>query len=97
MKRLLACLLLIGVVGCGGPETEEEAVAALKKLEAYFWLNDQEKVVEIHYYGPKSTDAGLVHLKGLTNLYLLVLYGTRITDAGVAELQKALPDCEILH
>ena len=29
-----------------------------------------------------------------------VLYnfdGTKVTDAGVAELQKALPDCEITH
>ena len=43
------------------------------------------------------TDAGLEHLKGLTNLSFLNLAGTQVTDAGVAELQKALPDCEITH
>jgi hypothetical protein len=37
----------------------------------------------------------LVHLKGLTNLKQLVLKGTKVTDAGVAELQKALPNCKI--
>jgi len=41
-------------------------------------------------------DAGLVHLKGLTNLEVLWL-GSNITDAGVAELKKALPDCEIIR
>ena len=41
------------------------------------------------------TDAGLVHLKGLAKLEMLSLYGTKVTDAGVAELQKALPNCEI--
>jgi hypothetical protein len=43
------------------------------------------------------TDAGLVHLAGLTNLKTLYLFRTQITDAGVAELKKSLPNCEIRH
>ena len=43
------------------------------------------------------TDAGLVHLKGLTGLQTLELSNTKVTDAGIAELQKALPNCEINH
>ena len=44
------------------------------------------------------TDAGLVHLKELTNLQSLDLTGCeKITDSGVAELQKALPNCEITY
>ena len=43
----------------------------------------------------KITDAGLVHLKGMTGLSMLLLQGTKVTDAGVADLQKALPDCKI--
>ncbi|MEE3369013.1 MAG: hypothetical protein VX346_06690 [Planctomycetota bacterium] len=42
----------------------------------------------------RVTNQGLVHLQNLTNLRSLVL-GGRITDAGVAELQKALPNCDI--
>jgi hypothetical protein len=38
----------------------------------------------------KVTDAGLEHLKGLTGLQTLDL-STKVTKAGVAELQKALP------
>ena len=41
------------------------------------------------------TDAGLAHIKGLTQLQVLNLGGTKITDAGVADLQKALPNCKI--
>ena len=39
-------------------------------------------------------DAERVHLKGLTNLQGLVL-PKQITDAGIAELQEALPNCDI--
>ena len=34
------------------------------------------------------TDAGLVHLKGLTKLHYLNLVGTEVTDAGIAELKR---------
>jgi internalin A len=40
-------------------------------------------------------DAGLVHLKGLMSLSRLHLYRTMVTDAGVKELQSALPKCKI--
>jgi len=36
-----------------------------------------------------------VHLKGLTNLQELSVNETKVTDAGVAELKKALPNCKI--
>ena len=46
--------------------------------------------------GTKVTDAGLGHLKGLTNLRTLYLFLTQITDAGIADLKKSLPNCEII-
>ena len=45
--------------------------------------------------GLGSTDAGLVHLKRMTNLSKLEIRGTRVTDAGVRELQQALPGLTI--
>ena len=45
----------------------------------------------------KVTDAGLVHLKGLTKLEVLVLRRTKVTPAGVKQLQQALPNCKITH
>ena len=58
--------------------------------------NSEGQVVEIGLSNNKKvTDAGLVHLKGLTGLKDLGLYGTKVTNAGVAELKKALPKCKI--
>ena len=41
------------------------------------------------------SDTGLPHLKALKNLHTLGLTGTKVTAAGVADLQKALPKCDI--
>ena len=41
------------------------------------------------------TDVGLKEVTKLQNLRSLSLRDTQITDAGVAELKKALPKCEI--
>jgi len=38
----------------------------------------------------------LVHLKGLTQLQYLGLQQTKVTAAGVADLQKSLPNCKII-
>ncbi len=43
------------------------------------------------------TDAGLVHLKGLTNLRDLSVRETGVTDAGVRELRLALPKTKIVR
>ena len=41
------------------------------------------------------TDAGLKELANLKQLKTLVLNGTKVTRSGVAQLQKALPNCRI--
>jgi squalene-hopene cyclase-like protein len=41
------------------------------------------------------TDAGLMHLRSLLQLEELSLKGTKVTDAGVQELQKALPRLKV--
>ncbi len=41
--------------------------------------------------GAPITDAGLVHLKCLAGLRGLILSGTQVTNAGVADLEAALP------
>ena len=42
------------------------------------------------------SDACLVHLEGLAKLRNLEMCDTSVTDSGVAELQRKLPNCEIL-
>ena len=46
--------------------------------------------------GSGLTDAGIKHLAGLTNLESLDLRRTKASAAGIAELQKALPGCQIV-
>jgi hypothetical protein len=41
------------------------------------------------------TDAGLEHLAGLKQLQMLYLNSTGVTDRGVADLKKALPNLKI--
>ena len=47
--------------------------------------------------GTQVTDAGLANLKGLTQLQELDLKRTKVTDAGANELQKSLPNCQIVR
>lgn len=43
----------------------------------------------------KLTDYDLKHLEGMKHLKQIYLSSTQVTDGGVAELQKALPNCKI--
>ena len=61
-------------------------------------LRDMPELETLDLGGTQITDAGLVHLKALPNLQSLDLFGCpNITESGVAELQKALPNCEIIR
>ena len=46
-------------------------------------------------YAQAVTDAGLTELAVLKQLQLLKLDGTKVTDADMAELKRALPECEM--
>jgi hypothetical protein len=45
--------------------------------------------------GTRITDAGLPHLVGLRKLQWLAVPNTTVTESGVAELESALPGCQI--
>ena len=51
--------------------------------------------VELTFSHSQITDVGLKELAKMKNLVLLDLEKTQVTDAGVAELKKALPNCTI--
>ena len=77
------------------PADGVDPVVSLKELGAQIEQDDQGRVVELNLNRTEITDAGLSHLKKLTNLQTLFLKDTKVTDAGIAELQEALPNCEI--
>ena len=76
MKRLLGLLL----VGCGA------SVARLEDKGAKITKNEQGEIVEVDLYHKKISDAGLADIKGLTNLKVLNLGFTQVTDAGLVHL-----------
>jgi len=60
-------------------------------------LKGMTKLTHLYLDGlPAVGDDGLKHLAGLKSLTTLDLRGTQATAEGVANLQKALPNCEIL-
>jgi len=60
-------------------------------------LNGLTELRLLYLHNTQITDAGLVYLKELTHLRWLSLANTHVTDKGVKELQRALPNCEIIR
>jgi len=52
-------------------------------------------LIDLNLSGTRITDRGMEHLKTITSLRTLAVLDTRVTPAGVAELQKALPKCQV--
>ena len=50
----------------------------------------------VNLYGTKVTDEGVKKLTALPNLKRLYLWQTDVTPAAIGELQKALPELEIV-
>ena len=75
------------------PAEDADPVSALEKLRPGIGSTVRDDHgTEVYLQNTKFTDAGLVHLKGLTNLQELNLRYTKFTDVGIAELQQALPN-----
>ena len=60
------------------------------------YLAAKQPPTQLFLFGWQITDAGLAHIKGMTSLRKLYLTDTKVTDAGIAELQKTLPNCRII-
>ena len=70
------------------PESVADAVSAIKKLGGTITFNGSS-VTAVKFLGDRQiTDAGLVHLKGLTSLEKLSLQGKQITGVGLVHLEK---------
>ena len=58
-------------------------------------LTKLTELQELNLNGTDVSDESLRHLFGLRKLREILLHDTEVTSRGVAELQKALPNCEI--
>ena len=54
-----------------------------------------QQLISLGLEDTKITDAGLKDIAKLQNLTVLSLGNTKITDDDVAELRKAMPNCDI--
>jgi hypothetical protein len=50
------------------------------------WLRFKGRAV-LNLHDSSISDSGLVHLKGLTNLTVILLYRTQVSDAGLVHLK----------
>ncbi|HET6882038.1 MAG TPA: hypothetical protein VFI31_17860 [Pirellulales bacterium] len=72
-----------------GGDTGDGTVALL--------LQAHERLEYLNLAGADITDAVIPHAKTLTGLKHLDLRRTRVTETGLAQLRRALPECEILR
>jgi len=94
--RILPCLLLAwsvistDVQAQTMKESQDAAVAAIRKLGGNVRFDEKspgKPLVSVDLSDTKVSDAGLVHLKGLTKLQSLSLISTKVTDAGLVHLK----------
>ena len=87
MQRLMGMMLLLTAVLMGCGEADAPPATALKQLGAGIQRNAQGEIDGVSLCDTQVTDAGLVHLAGLTNLRVLTLLGDQITDADLVHLK----------
>jgi hypothetical protein len=75
---------------------EKEAIDALKELGANVALDEEGRAKVLRLTGPEITDAELEHVAKLTELRDLYLEATKVTEAGLAQLEP-LSKLEKLH
>lgn len=89
VNRQRAAVQVVERLG-GNPEYGDAPVDeswAVGKLRNWLPRDYFDHVVAIDFNGTQVSDAGLVHLKGLTTLEWLNLSGTQVTDAGLTHVK----------
>jgi eukaryotic-like serine/threonine-protein kinase len=106
----LKALTNLTSLALGGPNVTDAGLVHLKALTQLTYLNLQEtkvsnnglvhlkpltKLTTLDLNSTAVSDAGLKNLYGLKNLQKLNVNLTKVTVAGVADLRKALPQCDV--
>ncbi|MBT6143630.1 hypothetical protein HOH51_03920 [bacterium] len=93
-RDFLLVLSLLGLGGCGAKsqtktleEIEMDAVAAIEELGGEVRTSDRGWVIDVNLDDTDCTDADMVHLKGMTEMWYLHLNHTGVTDAGLVHLK----------
>ena len=108
MKQTILMIAVVALGGClatftSDPSNPQNVIVGMEIR----WLYEKptselnkavlEKVELLNLGSTQLTHTDLKELAKLQNLEYLYLTRTKVTKAGVAELQKALPKCIIFH
>ena len=85
---------LTQLVGPGAAHRNSAPQITGKGLES---LKDLPNLQVVQLIGTHTTDQDLQSLRVLSKLVFIDLKDTKVTDAGVAELKKALPNCRVVR
>lgn len=86
LKKLTKLTLLYSE-GFAGPKITNAGLSPLSQLE---------QLRDLNLVGARITDAGVDDLRQLQNLRRLTVSRSQISPAGVRNLQKALPECDVV-
>ena len=95
---LVGAVMLLACLSGAARADEASAVKAVEKLGGKVTRDDKlpgKPVIGVVLNRTRVTDASLKELKDLKQLTHLNLIHVKVTDDGVADLQKALPGCKI--
>ena len=65
--------------------------------KALEYVSNLPQLRELHLTSKGITDGGLTHLEHMSQLEMLSLCETQVTEQGVRTIQKALPNCRIVR
>ncbi|CAN0092939.1 unnamed protein product, partial [Phaeothamnion confervicola] len=71
------------------PSPDAKALEALAAYQPQAKSDDLGRVVELKLDGPQVDDLALDHVAGLSELKVLSLYGSSVTDDGLEKLKGA--------
>ncbi len=82
---------IVAIKGMGG--TVERYRSVMVRVGEVVWSPDDRRppLLRVTLKGPLISDAELPTLRELENLQVLRLSGTRVTDAGIADLRRWFP------
>lgn len=86
----------VQMIALGGNDVSPDGTVSAKGLKQID-EHTSDKALGINFIRTPLTDAGLDQLGKYKNLKKVQAVGSKITDAGIAKLQKAVPGVEVVH
>ena len=88
VRLSMLLILLVGLaIGWLVFRAREASGSRGRRTEAWRVPSSKKGLYELNLDGTKVTDAGLIHVNGLTGLQYLHLNDTQLTDAGIDQLK----------